>query len=455
MSKSRGNAVEPWEVLDDLRRGRASAGTSSPPSSRGTATASRPRRSARACACSSSSCGPPTTSTPSTRTPRRASWQRGRAPASERPRARTSTAGRSRATAGTAELVAERLEAYDATAAGRAIAALVDDLSNWYVRRSRRRFWDGEPAAFATLRTCLLTVAKLLAPLCPFIADEIYDNLDGDARERPPVRLPAARGDRGARRGARAGDGARARDGPPRPRRARQGQDQGPPAARRGRRRRRRAASARRSNGSPTSSARSSTCAGVRFVAAAEELGSYEVKANYRTLGPLFGERHAAGGGGDRGARPAPRRRRAARRRRGRDLGRRARAHAHRRGPDPHDARPRGLQRRARGRPRRGARSDHRRGPAARGPRARDRPRGPERPQERRPPGRGPHRAARSTATPRCSRRRAPTATTSPARRSPSGSGSADGASLDHSEETAIEGLLLTIGLRRAPSQTA
>ncbi|MCL2769789.1 MAG: isoleucine--tRNA ligase, partial [Solirubrobacterales bacterium] len=82
-------------------------------------------------------------------------------------------------TAATAELVAQRLDRYDATAAGRAIAELLDELSNWYVRRSRRRFWDGDPAAFATLRTCLLTIAKLLAPFCPFIADEIYDNLDG------------------------------------------------------------------------------------------------------------------------------------------------------------------------------------------------------------------------------------------------------------------------------------
>ena len=54
-------------------------------------------------------------------------------------------------TAATAEVVAERLDAYDATTAGRAIAELVDDLSNWYVRRSRRRFWDGDAAAFATL----------------------------------------------------------------------------------------------------------------------------------------------------------------------------------------------------------------------------------------------------------------------------------------------------------------
>src|SRR5213078_4802464 len=66
----------------------------------------------------------------------------------------------------TVAIVTERLDAYDATRAGHALAAFVDDLSNWYVRRSRRRFWDGEPLAFATLRHCLVTVAQLLAPFC-------------------------------------------------------------------------------------------------------------------------------------------------------------------------------------------------------------------------------------------------------------------------------------------------
>jgi isoleucyl-tRNA synthetase len=74
--------------------------------------------------------------------------------------------------AATVEAVTERLEAFDATMAGREIAAFVDDLSNWYVRRSRRRFWEGDPVAFATLRECLVTVAKLLAPYTPFVADE-------------------------------------------------------------------------------------------------------------------------------------------------------------------------------------------------------------------------------------------------------------------------------------------
>jgi isoleucyl-tRNA synthetase len=79
----------------------------------------------------------------------------------------------------TIEVVRDRMDSFDATVAGRAIQSFIDEVSNWYVRRSRRRFWDGDPAAFATLRTCLTTTARLLAPFCPFVADEIYDNLDG------------------------------------------------------------------------------------------------------------------------------------------------------------------------------------------------------------------------------------------------------------------------------------
>ena len=82
--------------------------------------------------------------------------------------------------AATVTTVGERLEAYDATSAGREIAAYVEDLSNWYVRRSRRRFWDGDGEALATLHEALVTVAQLLAPFTPFVADEIYDNLDGN-----------------------------------------------------------------------------------------------------------------------------------------------------------------------------------------------------------------------------------------------------------------------------------
>ncbi|MBJ7471661.1 MAG: isoleucine--tRNA ligase, partial [Solirubrobacteraceae bacterium] len=75
----------------------------------------------------------------------------------------------------TTELVTERLDAYDVTTAGRAIGELVEELSNWYVRRSRRRFWDGDAAALHTLRSALLRIATLLAPLTPFVADELYE----------------------------------------------------------------------------------------------------------------------------------------------------------------------------------------------------------------------------------------------------------------------------------------
>jgi isoleucyl-tRNA synthetase len=77
--------------------------------------------------------------------------------------------------------VRERMDDFDCTTAGRAIADFVEELSNWYVRLSRRRFWEGDPAAFGTLRHCLLTIAALLAPFTPFVADEIYGNLAGGA----------------------------------------------------------------------------------------------------------------------------------------------------------------------------------------------------------------------------------------------------------------------------------
>jgi isoleucyl-tRNA synthetase len=83
----------------------------------------------------------------------------------------------------TIEVVRERMDEFDCTTAGRAIAAYVEELSNWYVRLSRRRFWEGDRGAFATLRHCLLEVSKLLAPFTPFLADEIYLNLSGGAEE--------------------------------------------------------------------------------------------------------------------------------------------------------------------------------------------------------------------------------------------------------------------------------
>ncbi|HEY5816442.1 MAG TPA: isoleucine--tRNA ligase [Solirubrobacterales bacterium] len=79
--------------------------------------------------------------------------------------------------------VTEHMDGFDCTAAGRAIAEFVEELSNWYVRLSRRRFWEGDRAAFATLRHCLLETAALLAPFTPFLADEIHLNLAGGEAE--------------------------------------------------------------------------------------------------------------------------------------------------------------------------------------------------------------------------------------------------------------------------------
>ena len=82
----------------------------------------------------------------------------------------------------TIQEVTDALEGYDPTRAGRAIESFVDELSNWYVRRSRRRFWKSEDdrdkaAAYHTLHECLATVATLLAPFTPYVAEEMYRNL--------------------------------------------------------------------------------------------------------------------------------------------------------------------------------------------------------------------------------------------------------------------------------------
>ena len=92
------------------------------------------------------------------------------------------------------ERVTAGLDDYDPTVAARAIETFVDDLSNWYVRRSRRRFWRGvsgadadKRSAYFTLHTALTTLARLLAPFTPFLAEELWGNLtralDSDAPE--------------------------------------------------------------------------------------------------------------------------------------------------------------------------------------------------------------------------------------------------------------------------------
>jgi isoleucyl-tRNA synthetase len=189
--------------------------------------------------------------------------------------------------AATVATVTERMENYDTTTAGRTIADFVDDLSNWYVRAARRRFWRGDAAALETLHDSLLTVSKLLAPLTPFIADEIYDNLDGS---EPSVHLtdwpePAARDEELewqfeiAREAVELGRKARAEAKvtlrqPLREAVAVAGE-------------RERAALERFAE----LVREELNVKELRFVGEADELGRWELKPNYRTLGPRLGKR--------------------------------------------------------------------------------------------------------------------------------------------------------------------
>ncbi len=182
--------------------------------------------------------------------------------------------------------VTERLDAYDATTAGRAIAELVDDLSNWYVRRSRPRFWSGDVVALRTLRRSLVAVAQLLAPFTPFVADEIYDNLDGT---EPSVHLtdwpePQARDEELeaamaiARETVRLGLAAR---GAAKIKVRQPLHEAVVVAAGRERDAIERLGDVVREE---------LNVKRLRFVSQADELGSYTLKPNYRTLGPRFGK---------------------------------------------------------------------------------------------------------------------------------------------------------------------
>lgn len=88
------------------------------------------------------------------------------------------------------QTVTEAYEAYAPTQAARAIQDfVVDDLSNWYVRLNRKRFWKSEHgpdklAAYQTLYTCLTTVAKLAAPIAPFYTEQLYQNLHHEAHQK-------------------------------------------------------------------------------------------------------------------------------------------------------------------------------------------------------------------------------------------------------------------------------
>ena len=188
--------------------------------------------------------------------------------------------------AATTERVRERMDDYDTTFAGRAIAEFVDELSNWYVRLSRRRFWDGDRVAFETLHECLVTVAKLLAPLTPFIADEIYENLDGS---EPSVHLcdfpePGERDEqlewdmRVVRDAVELGRAARAHA----KLKVRQPLREAVVVAAD-----RERTAIERLDSLLTEELNVKS---VRYVSEADELGRFELKPNYRALGPRFGK---------------------------------------------------------------------------------------------------------------------------------------------------------------------
>jgi isoleucyl-tRNA synthetase len=188
----------------------------------------------------------------------------------------------------TTEIAIDRLDDYDTTLAGRAIAGFVDELSNWYVRRSRRRFWEEDRAAFATMHRCLVQVSKLAAPLVPFVTDEVYGNLDG---AEPSVHLcDYPEPDASLRDEELEWQMQVARDAVELGRAAR--------------------AQARLKVRQPLAEA-VVVAAGreraaierfqalvldelnvkrLRYVSGAEELGQWELKPNYRTLGPRFGK---------------------------------------------------------------------------------------------------------------------------------------------------------------------
>jgi isoleucyl-tRNA synthetase len=73
--------------------------------------------------------------------------------------------------------VDDSLEVFDTQTAGQHLAGFIEHLSNWYVRRSRRRFWDGDPDALATLHECLRLLTLAMAPMTPFITERVWQDL--------------------------------------------------------------------------------------------------------------------------------------------------------------------------------------------------------------------------------------------------------------------------------------
>jgi isoleucyl-tRNA synthetase len=85
------------------------------------------------------------------------------------------------------------LEEFDTQRAGRELATFIDDLSNWYVRRSRRRFWDGDLAALATLHEALQIITLLMAPFTPFITERVWADMFAQTDPALPESVHLAR----------------------------------------------------------------------------------------------------------------------------------------------------------------------------------------------------------------------------------------------------------------------
>jgi isoleucyl-tRNA synthetase len=198
------------------------------------------------------------------------------------------------------------LDRYDVSTATRALERFVEDLSNWYVRRNRRRFWKAaatttrdKAAAYHTLHTCLTTLSQLLAPFIPFLAERLWQDLvvaprRAAGRTRPTTRStsptspwpsPPGATNRCAqamartpgRRARPAGPQRQRRQGPPAP---------GPGAGQRPGRRARRAA--------PSCSGEIAEELNVTAVELADGTGDLVERAckpNFRALGPAFQQR--------------------------------------------------------------------------------------------------------------------------------------------------------------------
>ncbi len=104
---------------------------------------------------------------------------------------RSSTDGSSRGPTGLVSDVTTAWSGFDTQRTGALLSQFVDDLSNWYVRRSRRRFWEGDPAALATLHETLDVLTRLMAPLMPFVTERVWQDLfrAADPDAAPSVHL--------------------------------------------------------------------------------------------------------------------------------------------------------------------------------------------------------------------------------------------------------------------------